>query len=121
MKSKWIDHKGCRILYVDCSNYGSDSAALREEARAIIALVTQQPENSVLALSNALGTVGTPENLNILKGIVTRTTRFVRRRAVVGVTGIRRTLLDIVNRAAGGKAFSAFTDESSALDWLVTD
>ncbi len=121
MKSKWIEHKGKPILYVDCSNFGSDSEALREEARAIIALVIQQPENSIRALSNAQGTVGTPENLNIMKSIVTRTTRYVRKRAVVGVSGIRVALLDIVNRVAGGKPFAAFTDEAAAKAWLVQE
>ena len=119
MKSRWIEHKGTRIFYVDLTNFGSDSAALREEAQAIIALVTQQPENSVRALSNTQGTVGTAENLAILKGIVTRTSRFVRRRAVVGVSGVRKALVDAVNRATGGKHFSPFADEQSAKDWLV--
>lgn len=121
MKSKWIEHKGKRILYVDCTNFGSDSEALRAEAQAIIALVTQQPEDSVRALSNTEGTVGTPENLSILKGIVTRTTRFVRKRAVVGVSGIRKSLLDIVNRATGNKPFASFSDEAAAKNWLVED
>ncbi len=121
MKSKWIEYKGQRIFYVDCSNFGSDSAALHEEARAIIALVTQEPENSVRAISNAEGTTGTPENLTILKGIVTRTTRFVRKRAVVGVSGVRKALLDIVNRVAGGKPFAAFTEIDEAKEWVIKD
>jgi len=121
MKSKWIEYKGQRLFYVDCSNFGADSAGLREEARAIITLVTQEPENSVRALSNTQGTTGTPENLDILKGIVTRTTRFVRKRAVIGVSGIRKSLLDIVNRVTGGKPFASFNDETAAKDWLVED
>ena len=121
MKSKWIEHKGKRIFYVDCTGFGSDSEALRAEAHAIIELVTQQPENSIRALSNAEGTVGTPENLNILKGIVTRTTRFVRRRAVIGVSGIRKALLDIINRATGNKPFASFSDETAAKEWLIED
>jgi hypothetical protein len=121
MKSKWIEHKGKRIFYVDCTGFGSDSDALRAEAQAIIALVTQQPENSVRALSNTDDTIGTPENLNILKGIVTRTTRFVRKRAVVGISGVRKALLDLINRAAGNKPFASFPDEAAARDWLVED
>ncbi len=122
MRSKWIEYKGKRIFYVDCSNFGSDSAALREEAHAIIDLVTKEPENSVRALSNAQGTTGTAENLNIMRGIVTRTTRFVKKRAVLGASsGIRKTLLDIVNRATGNKPFAAFTEETEAKEWLIKE
>lgn len=121
MKSRWIEHKGSRIFYVDLSDFGSDSAALHQEARAIIALVTQQPENSVRALSYAEGTVVTPENLTTIKTIVTLTNRYVLRRAVVGVSGLRKTLLDAVNRVAGGKPLASFPDEAAAKDWLVAD
>jgi hypothetical protein len=121
MKSKWIEHKGKPIFYVDLSNFGGDTVALREEARAITSLLTQQPENSVLTLSNAEGTVITPEHLTILKGIVTRTTRFVRKRAVLGVTGVRKALLDTLNRITGGKSFASFDGPEAAKNWLVEE
>jgi hypothetical protein len=119
VKSKWIDYKGKRIFYVDFSNFGSDSHALRQEAHAIIAEVVKEPPDSVLALSNAAGTVGTPENMVIFKGIVTRTGRFVRKRAVVGVTGVRQVLLETLNRVTMGKPMMAFEEEEAAKKWLV--
>lgn len=121
MKSHWITHGGKRIFLVDYSNFGSDAALMREEAKAIVEAVTREPLNSVLALSDVRGTAGTPENLSVMKSVVARTNRHVRRRAVVGVSGPRQALLDIVNRVTGNKQFAVFPDLDQAKDWLVKD
>lgn len=119
MKSHWITHKGKRVFIFDCSNFGSDVAALEAETEAVAAVVTKEPLNSVLAVSNSMGTVGTPAAMRILERLVSRTSRHVQKRAVVGVTGLRRFLVDAMNRVSGGKPFSNFETVEEALDWLV--
>ena len=121
MKSHWITHRGKRIFLVDLSNFGSDTALLREEAKGIVETVTREPLNSVLAVSDVRGTTGTLDNVSVMKSVVARTNRYVRQRAVVGVGGIRQTLLDMVNRVTGNKQFAVFQDIEAAKDWLVKD
>lgn len=121
MKSRWIVHNDQRIFFVDFTDFGSDAAALRAEAKAIIETVTQEPLNSVRSLSDARGTVGSPETLSIMRSIVARTNRYVRRRAIVGMTGPRRTLIEIMNRITGAKQFAMFDDADAAKDWLLKD
>ena len=121
MKSRWIVHNGKRLFYADFSNFGADSAVLKEESKAVVALVTQEPLDSVLALSDVRGTTGTPESLAIMKGVVSRTTRYVRKRATVGLSGIRRALIDAVNRLSGAKQFTCFDDVKAAEDWLTEE
>jgi hypothetical protein len=121
MKSKWIEHKDKRVFYSDFSGSGVEAQALREEGREVIATVTQEPLNSVLALSDVAGSVGTPENLAVMRSIVSKTTPHIRKRAVVGVSAAQRALLEIVNRITGEKKFSAFATAEQALDWLVAE
>ena len=119
MKSYWTTHKGKRIFVFDCSGFGSDAAALDAEAKAVVEVVTQEPLNSVLALSNGAGTTGTPAIMKILEATVSRTSPHIQRRAVIGITGMRRFLVDMVNRLSSGKPFSTFNSMEDALDWLV--
>lgn len=121
MKSRWITHGGKRIFLVDYSDFGSNIALIREEAKSIIEAVTREPLNSVLTLSDVRGTTGTLDTLAIMKRVVTSTNRHVRRRAVVGVSGLRQSLLDMVNRVTGNKPFAAFEDIEAAKDWLVKE
>ena len=121
MKSRWITHHGKRIFLVDFTDFGSDTALVREEAKGIVEVVTREPLNSVLALSDVRGTAGTLDNVTVMKSVVTRTNRHVRRRAVVGVGGVRQALLDMVNRVTGSKQFAVFHDLEAAKDWLVEE
>jgi hypothetical protein len=120
MKSHWITHRGKRIFLVDYSDFGSNTA-LTEEANGIIEAVTRELPNSVLALSDVRGTTGTLDTLAIMKRVVTSTNRHVRRRAVVGVSGLRESLLDMVNRVTGNKPFAVFQDMEAAKEWLVKE
>lgn len=121
MKSRWITHRGKRIFLVDYSNFGSNTALIREEAKGIIETVTREPLNSVLALTDVRGTTGTLNTISVMKRVVTSTNRHVRRRAVVGVSGLRESLLDMVNRVTGNKPFAAFQDIEAAKEWLVKE
>jgi len=119
MKSHWVTHKGKRVFIFDCSNFGSDVSALEAEINAVAEVVTREPENSVLSVSNSSGTVGSPAVIRLLEGLMNRTSRHIKKRAVVGVSGARRFLVDMVNRVSSGKPFSTFDNLNDALDWLV--
>jgi hypothetical protein len=57
----------------------------------------------------------------IMKGVVSRTTRYVHKRAAIGLSGVRRALIDAVNRLSGAKQFTCFDDVKVAKDWLTEE
>lgn len=121
MKSRWIEHNGNRVFIADFSNFDMDSASLQIECNDIIRTLQVEPLNSVLSISNAEGTVATPGNLAVLKNLLPVSNRYVRRRAVIGVNGARRTFIDILNKLTGGARFATFDNMQQALDWITKE
>lgn len=120
MKSHWITYKGKQILYCDYSNFRSDVQALRAENDAADVIICQQPEGLVLSLSNVENTVASTEVINLFKLSASRTKRYVRKQAVIGVTGLRRMLAEAVARSSG-QELTYFEDIEKAKDWLVAE
>jgi hypothetical protein len=121
MRSHWIEHKGKRIFYCDYTNFSlADYQALKVELDAVVAFLTKQPEDSVLSLSDIRGSVASSQVIDLFKKGATSTAKYTRRAAVVGVTGFKRSLYDLVVRISGQNA-RAFDDVESAKDWLVKD
>jgi len=121
MKSHWITHQGQRIFYADYSNFGTDMSALKLELDAVVGTVAQEPLASVKVLNNVQGTTGAPGATAMLRETVSKTNPHVRKRAVIGLGGVRRGLLDIINVFTGRGTIHAFDTEQEALDWLVKD
>jgi len=119
MKSHWITHQGQRIFYADYSNFGTDMDALQLELNAVIATVSKEPPGSVIILNNVQATTGVPGATAMLRQTVAKTNPYVRKRAVIGLGGVRRGLLDIINLFTGRGTIHAFDTQQEALDWLV--
>lgn len=69
MKSKWIEYNGKRVLYQDFSNNFFNQKAVIEELSQVQNLVTSQPENSVLILSNFSNTEITANLMPLLNRV----------------------------------------------------
>ncbi len=121
MKSHWITHKGKKIFYADYSNLGADTASLRAEAQAVVDVVSQEPPQTVLTLSNVEGTMGTPTALAIMEDTASKLNAHSQKRAVIGLSGLRKQFLTIVNKIASHNPLVAFDDIEQAKDWLVSD
>ena len=119
MKSHWITHQGQRIFYADYSNFGTDMDALKGELTAVTQTVMLEPPASVKVLNNVQGTTGAPGATALLRETVTKTNPYVCKRAVIGLSGVRRGLLDIINVFTGRGTIHAFDTQSEALEWLV--
>lgn len=117
MKSKWITHAGQKIFLTDYTNQTLES--LQAEMQAAEALICQQPEGSVLVLSDVRGTVASPQVLALSKQSSVRCQRYVRKQAIVGLLGAPQTLLDILTKFSGQKNFQIFNDIEQAKDWLI--
>jgi hypothetical protein len=120
MKSKWITHEGARIFFVDLSSFGRHPDAFREELMEVEAVAYQQPEDSLLVLTDIRDTVLSSEVMDFAKESAARMTKYIRKEAIIGASGIRQVLLDAVSRFSG-RQFATFDDIEAAKDWLVSD
>mgnify|MGYP001163340670 CR=1 FL=1 len=120
MKSRWIEHKGKKILYQDFSNNFFNEKAVMEELKAVQEIVLGEPDKSVLVLSNFSNTEITTTLMPILNESSSKTQAHVRKTAVLGVTGIKRALGDLLSRITG-QELMYFTNELEAKDWLAKD
>ena len=121
MKTKWITHKGKKILLADYSNFGMDTASAKAEMAAAVGLAAQEPPSSVLTLTDVRGTKGSPEMVGLMQDTAKKIAPHARKRAVVGVTGVQRTFVDMINKFSGNKTFVLFDDLEKAKDWLAAD
>jgi len=121
MKSHWVEHKGKRVFIAEFSNFGTNSAALQKESDEIIAVLQQEPPDSVLSISNVEGTSATRDNLQVLMGVLPHTNKVVRKRSAVGALGIRWTFVEAINQLAGRAKFRSFNTLEDALDWIVQE
>jgi hypothetical protein len=120
MKSKWLEHNGKKIFYQDFSNYFFNEQAVIEELNEVQAIVLGQPEDSVLVLSNFSNTEVTMNLMPLLNEASSKTKSHVRKTAVLGVTGIKRTLGDLLSRLTG-QPLMYFNDETEAKEWLTKE
>jgi hypothetical protein len=118
MRSKWIAYKDKKIFYQDFSGLMYDASALKQELTQVQAEVINHPKNSLLILSDFRDTNITSEMMPILNASSAMTKDHVRKTAVLGVTGVKRTLADLLTRLTG-QQLKYFDTETAAKDWLV--
>ena len=118
MKSKWIEYNGKKILYQDFSNLFFNTNAFKEELEQVETIVLGEPENSVLIISNFANTEITNELMPLLNEASKATRPHVLKTSTIGVTGIKRTLGDLLSRITG-QPIMYFTNEAEAKDWLT--
>jgi hypothetical protein len=116
LKSYWETYKGKKFFYARYDKLSIDQ--LRLEMNDALNEVLKQPANSVLLLVETTGTLVSPEALNLFKNLALKSNKVALKTAVLGVTGARRTMLDIVVKISGMKV-SPFETEQQAKDWLV--
>ena len=120
MRSKWIEHRGKKIFFQDFSDLMYDADALKKELTQVQAEVIKHPKNSLLILSDFRETNITNEMMPILNASSALTKAHVHKTAVLGVTGIKRTLADLLTRLTG-QQLKYFESEQAAKDWLIQD
>jgi len=118
MKSKWIEHNGKKILYQDFSNLFFNTKAIKEELEQVEALVLAEPKGSVLVISNFSNTEISSELMPILNEASKATKSHVKKTAVLGLTGFKRTLGDLLSRITG-QPLMYFDDDVKAKEWLT--
>jgi hypothetical protein len=118
MKSKWTTYNGRRIFYCDFSGFGRDVAGLQQEVDAVDVEILREPKGSVLALADLRGTVTGTDVVDVFKKSAKRTNGFVKKQAVIGVTGVQRILASAVARFSG-QSLHLFDTADEANAWLA--
>lgn len=120
MKSKWVEYKGKKIFHQDFSNNFFNEKAVIEELKAVQEVVLSEPENSVLVISDFSNTEITSSLMPVMNEASSKTKNHVRKTAVMGITGIKRTLGDLLSRITG-QPLMYFNNDTEAKDWLIQE
>ena len=120
MRSEWIEYKGKKIFYQDFSRNFYDAAAVKTELAEVQKVVKAQPLNSALVLSDFRDTNIGSDVLSEMNAASAATKDHIHRTAVLGVSGMKRKLADLLI-AITGQPLKYFDNMESAKDWLVED
>lgn len=116
MSVRWIEHKGQPILYVDFRNKADSelSAVLAVQIAEVV-----KASRPVRILTNVEGTALSQEFMDEAKQIAKAVLKpRTERSAVVGVEGVKSSLLRAFNSFVGSK-MRPCTTEAEALDFLA--
>ncbi len=120
MRSEWIEYKGKQIFYQNFSRNFYNAAAVKAELDEVQKIVISQPVNSTLVLSDFRDTNVGSELLSQMNAASAATKAHVHKTAVLGVTGMKRKLADLLI-AITGQPLKYFDDIESAKNWLTED
>ena len=120
MRSNWIEYKGKKILFQDFSKLFYNSAAVKAELNEIIKIVTAEPKDSVLVLTDMRDTNVGGDLIPAMNAASTATKDHIHKTAVLGVIGMKRKLADLLT-ALTGQPLKYFDDIESAKNWLIEE
>jgi hypothetical protein len=112
----FITHMGKRVLSIDYSH--SDVPTMKAVAEEGHRMIAREPLNSVLTLSDVTGTGFDQESVEVLKSKVAANAPYVKRAAVVGISGLQRLIYEAV-KLFTRRSIALFSRREEALDYLV--
>jgi hypothetical protein len=119
-RTRFVNHKGKKILLLDYTNLGTSPEELQEEIVRTRQLISTQPPASLLTLTDVRGSRITPGNVKAMQELVRHNAPFVQWGAViVGLTGIQLTAFRAIQAVSRRRNLRAFNDMDEAKDWLV--
>ena len=117
MSTRWITHEGKRIIYTDFRDCKSE-AEMNAVFEKAVEMVMAEAE-PVLTLNNFDGVLVPPDFLHKLRVRGAEYSHKVKAKAVLGVTGMKKTLINTYSVLTGIDA-RAFGTEAEALDYLAS-
>lgn len=118
MRSEWIEYNDNKIFFQDFSKLFYNAAAVKAELVEVQKIVISQPRGSVLILTDMRDTNVGRELLPAMNAASATTKDYVKKTAVLGVTGVKRTLADLLSSLTG-QPLKYFDDMETAKKWLV--
>ena len=120
MRSRWIEYNGKKIFYQDFSKLFFNTTAVKAELEEVQKVVKAEPKDSVLILTDMRDTNVGSDLLPAMNAASSVTKDYVRKTAVLGVTGVKRKLADLLT-ALTGQPLKYFDDMESAKKWLIEE
>ena len=111
-------HQGKRILMIDYSH--CDVEQMKDMIGITRTLIATQLPNSVLTLSDVTGAIFNIEVVEQLKEMAKHNAPYVRKGALVGVTGLQALIYQAV-RTFSKRNIPIFSDKDEALKYLLSD
>ena len=115
---RFIEHRGRRVLFINYSH--CDVAMLKAVAEEGHRAIAREAPNSVLTLNDVTGTTFDKESVAVLQAKVAANAPYVRRAAVIGISGLQRLIYEGV-QAFTKRRLHLFESRQEALDWLTQD
>jgi hypothetical protein len=116
-RTRFIDHKGQRILVFDYSGIKDPQEAVREIHHSM-QVTAQQPPKSLLVMTLVRDARYNSAVLQALKELATHNEPYIKASALVGMSGLHRIAYQAVILFSRRK-IPAFDTEAEALDWLA--
>ena len=116
-RTRFIEHKGHRILLLDYSGIqkGEEAMAAIERSKEVVAT---QPRGSILVMTVVRDARYNSTVLQALKDMTAHNAPYVKASALVGMGGLHRIAYQAVILFSRRK-IQTFDTEAQALDWLV--
>ena len=116
-RTRFIDHRGKRILLLDYSGIQNAEQAIStvEQSKRVVA---QHPPHSLLVLTDVKDARYNTAVLQALKELAAHNGPYVKASAIVGMNGLHRIAYQAVLLFSRRK-IRAFDTREQALDWLV--
>ena len=115
---QFIEFAGKRVLFI---NYAHCNAAMMKEvAGEGHRMLALEPPNSVLTLNDVTGATFDHEAVAFLKSMVAANAPYVKRGAVIGISGLQSLIYEAV-QAFSKRKLPQFGGREQALAWLVKD
>jgi|SRR5579864_8916205 len=115
---QFIEYMGQRVLFI---NYADcDIATLKAVSEEMHRVISKEPPKSVLTLNDVTGTSFDSESVAVLKSKVAANAPYVRRAAVIGITGLQGLIYEAVQKFSQ-RSIPLFGSRQEALNWLVRD
>ena len=120
-RTRFIDHRGQRLLMLDYTELGTDLDQLRAEIVKSKEVIAGEPPGSVLTLTDVRGSKITPTAVKAMQELVQFNAPYVKWSAVVvGLTGVYLTAFRAIQALSRRRNMKAFNDLDEAKAWLVS-
>jgi hypothetical protein len=115
---RFTTHRGKRVLAIDYSH--CEVAMLKAVAEEMHRVIVREPLNSVRTLTDVAGTGFDHDSVEFLKARVAANAPYVRRAAVIGISGLQRLIYEAV-KLFTKRSIPHFLTRAEALDYLTAD
>lgn len=120
-RTRFINHRGERLLLLDYTNLGTDLDQLKTEIDRSKRVIAGEPHASVLTLTDTRGSKITPGAVKAMQELVQFNAPYVRWSAVVvDLTGVYLTAFRAIQALSRRRNMRAFNDLDEAREWLLS-